>query len=496
MRKRRPPRLLLFGVVGVLVVAAVAYFAFAKRLPFVHGYRFKAEFKSSNQLVTGFSPVRIAGVTVGKVVGVEKGSGANTIVTMEVKDDALPLHRDATVRIRPRLFLEGGFAVELTTGSPGAPKLPDNGMLPTDQTALPVQFDQILSTFDAPSREGVRKLIGGLDTAFGKGGAKALGGAFKPLAPALRDVAVVAEAARGPRPHDLSQGIGSTSRITEALASRDADLRGLLTSLNRTTSAIASRDVQLAGTIRETDRLVRLAPADLDRLDRGLPAIRRFVTALRPSLRQLPGTLNRTVPVLDQLDRLVSASELPRLVRVARPTVERLPDTQLRLGGLFDLVTPVTACVRDKAIPVLNATVPDGKLTTGRPVWQELASALVGLSGASQDFDGNGYAIRFLGGLGATSVSLGGLGSVDGLLRGLNPTPLSGSNPRYLGPGQRPPYRPDVPCADSAVADLSQRTMEATTAARSRPVSGKAAKDPSESGLRRAISKAAEAVTP
>ncbi len=498
MIKRRPPRLLLFGVVGVVVVAAIAYFAFAKRIPFVHGYRFKAEFQSSNQLVTGFSPVRIAGVTVGKVVGVERGDGSKAIVTMEVNDTALPLHRDATVRIRPRLFLEGGFSVELTTGSPGAPNLPDGGMLPTRQTALPVQFDQILSTFDAPSREGVRKLIGGLDTAFGAGGAKALGAAMKPLAPALRDVAVVSQAARGPRTHDLSGGIASTSRITAALASRDSELRDLVTNLNRTTTALASRDVQLAGTIRAMDRLVTFAPDDLDRLDRGLPAIRRFVRTLRPSLRLLPGSLSRAVPVLDQLDALVAPGELPALVRAARPTVVRLPDLQTRLIGLFDLVTPVSACVRDKAVPALNAIVPDGKLTTGRPVWQELASALVGLAGASQDFDGNGYAIRFLGGLGSSSVSLGAPGSVDGVLRGLSPEPLTGVNPRFLGPGARPPYRPDVPCADSPVVDLSQRTMTGTSAARSRTLDeGADDRDkPTERRLRRAIAQAEEAVAP
>ena len=42
---------------------------------------------------------------------------------MELKDTALPIHEDARVRIRPRLFLEGGFYVELDPGSPSAPKI-------------------------------------------------------------------------------------------------------------------------------------------------------------------------------------------------------------------------------------------------------------------------------------------------------------------------------------------------------------------------------------
>ncbi len=74
--------------------------------------------------------MRIAGVTVGKVTGVEKGPDGLTQVEMELKDTALPLHKDARVRIRPRLFLEGGFFVELSPGSPSAPVLADGSVLP------------------------------------------------------------------------------------------------------------------------------------------------------------------------------------------------------------------------------------------------------------------------------------------------------------------------------------------------------------------------------
>ena len=44
-----------------------------------------------------------------------------------VDEEGLPLHEDATITIRPRLFLEGNFFLDLRPGSPSAPDLPDGG---------------------------------------------------------------------------------------------------------------------------------------------------------------------------------------------------------------------------------------------------------------------------------------------------------------------------------------------------------------------------------
>ena len=59
------PYLVTVGL--VVVLGLVTYFAFHPRLPFSHGYRVDAMFQSSSGLRKG-SPVRIAGVDVGKVV--------------------------------------------------------------------------------------------------------------------------------------------------------------------------------------------------------------------------------------------------------------------------------------------------------------------------------------------------------------------------------------------------------------------------------------------
>src|SRR3712207_766826 len=173
------------ALIGIAVIAIVVYFSFSKRIPFVHGYRMSANFASSNQLVTGFSPVRIAGVTVGKVTNIEAGPRGTSTVEMELKDSALPVHTDATVRVRPRLFLEGGFYVELDPGSPSAPELAGGGPLPRGQTATPVQLHQILTAFEQDTLGDFRSVIKELDVAFDNGGAESLGRAIVDFGPVL-----------------------------------------------------------------------------------------------------------------------------------------------------------------------------------------------------------------------------------------------------------------------------------------------------------------------
>ena len=53
-------------------------------------------------------------------------------VTFTVADEGLPIHKDATITIRPRLFLEGNFFLDLQPGSPSAPDLSERRHDPGD----------------------------------------------------------------------------------------------------------------------------------------------------------------------------------------------------------------------------------------------------------------------------------------------------------------------------------------------------------------------------
>jgi ABC-type transporter Mla subunit MlaD len=123
VRRRRGGRLstVTIGLIALAAVVVVVFLGFTKHIPFTHGFRVNAVFQSANNLRRN-SPVRIAGVEVGRVKSIKAEEGSTAaVVTMEIKKSGLPIHADATARIRPRIFLEGNFFVDLQPGSPARP---------------------------------------------------------------------------------------------------------------------------------------------------------------------------------------------------------------------------------------------------------------------------------------------------------------------------------------------------------------------------------------
>ena len=455
MRRRETPRYELLGWLVAVAALLFTYGAFTKRLPFASEYEIQAVVASSNELRKG-SPVRIAGVDVGKVTGISKGPGDTTVLKLEIAGEGRPVHKDARLRIRPRLFLEGGFTIALEPGSPSAPELEDGGVIPLTQTARPVQFDEILATFDAPTREGLKATLAELRTGTEGRAAASLRQTTLGLAPALRDLAVVAEAARGEQPRDLSGLVAGASRVTGALADREGELAPLVENLERAAGALADRDAELAATVRELDPTLAALPGALASFERTLGPLRRFQGATLPSLPLVTPTLTRLRRFGRRLDALAGSpaqpSELPRLLVRLRPALRDIPKLSLLVRGLYPVVGPVVPCVRDNLAPVLASKLDDGALSTGRPVWQDFLHGLVGLTSSGQSFDANGLWMRYL--FAADSASV--------------PAPVpTGARPVWRGPGVAPPpYRPDAPCSDQAAPNLAARAGGPGAAAR------------------------------
>src|SRR3954462_1205382 len=147
------------GLIAVVLLALLSFFGFTKSNPFATPYELHAVFDNVNNLKPN-SPVRIAGVDVGKVKKVEpvtEGEGAAR-VTMEIKKKGLPVHKDATVKVRTRIFLEGNFFVDMQPGTPGAPTLGDGDTLPIAQASTPVQLDQVLTALQSDTRKQLQEL--------------------------------------------------------------------------------------------------------------------------------------------------------------------------------------------------------------------------------------------------------------------------------------------------------------------------------------------------
>ncbi len=443
------------GLIAVVVIATATWLAFGGRLPWQNEYELKAVVASGLEL-SSRSPVRIAGVEVGRVSKVERGPGNTAIVTMEIKKVGLPIHEDATLKIRPRIFLEGNFFVDLRPGTPQSPTVGSGHTLPISQTAVPVQLDEILSGLQKDTRRQLTRFVHGLAVTLDEGGGQVLKGALAEWGPTFIPVAIASEAVRGTDPDDLSKFIAGSEKTATALASRDQQLVTLIDGLERTVTALASRRTQLEQSLPEMDALVHEAPSALQAVDDALPETRALAIEARPALREAPTTLRLADPVLAQARALVSPQELPALLSQLDPALDDLAPLEPRLTTLLGQVTPIMDCLRNNALPTLKTPVEDGALTTGDPPYRELLHGLTGLASASQNFDGNGPAVRYHAGFGDQLVTFGPAPSAAEALVGTTSTPIIGSRPRK--PGEQPPFRPDVPCHTQEPPNLAAAT--------------------------------------
>ena len=85
------------ALIALLIVAVGVYFAFNQANPFADPYELNAVFDNANNLKVR-SPVRVAGIEVGKVTKVEHvGEGEPAArITMELNKNARPIHNRPT----------------------------------------------------------------------------------------------------------------------------------------------------------------------------------------------------------------------------------------------------------------------------------------------------------------------------------------------------------------------------------------------------------------
>ena len=78
---------------------------------------------------------------------------------MELESKGLPVHADATLKIRPRIFLEGDWFVELQPGRPSVETLSSGATIPVTQTSDPVQLDQVLDALNTDTRANLQNFL-------------------------------------------------------------------------------------------------------------------------------------------------------------------------------------------------------------------------------------------------------------------------------------------------------------------------------------------------
>ena len=468
--KWRPSNVLI-AVIFILIFTIGPYLAFTGHVPFTsYGYEVNATFANSANIALN-SPVRIAGVDVGKVVSTERDGDA-TKVTFTVDGSGRPIHDDAFASIRPRIFLEGNFFVELDPGSPSAPELDSGGTIPVSRTSTAVQLDEVLTALQSPVRADLNRLLEGFGTALnskptadedltqlpevkGKSGGEALNGAFKYGGEAGRYSSQVTNALLGTEQRDLSRLIAGAERTFGALAGSESDLQGLIDNFNVFTGALATQSANLSTTIQLLAPTLRVAHTSFVSLNRTLPPLRTYTIELTPAIAELPALISASKPWLEQARPLLSGKEGGG---VARLLAESTPGLAGSAQAGKELALPqlnqLSLCTSKVFVPTGNQVIND-RFSTGAPSYREFFYLMANLAGAAQNFDGNGPYVRAQGGGGPVLVGepnpKGNL-STDKIQYAHTIANPLGNQPQL---GGRPPFKPNVRCYTNPVPDVN-----------------------------------------
>jgi phospholipid/cholesterol/gamma-HCH transport system substrate-binding protein len=461
LQRYKPVRI---GVLALVIVALLTYFGFTKHIPFKHGYQLKAEFATALNIHPK-SPVRIAGVDVGKVSSIKRQGNAG-LVTMEIESRGLPIHSDATLKIRPRIFLEGNWFVELQPGSPSAKTVGSGHTIPITQTSDPVQLDQVLDALNTDTRANLQTFLieygksltqkpnsaedaEQLAEVRGLNAAQALNKTYHLAPRALRGGAVINNALGGTEQHDLSKLIDSIGRVTAALNVHEQQLGELIGNFNTFFAAFAAQKAPLKATIAELPGALGSIHRGLAQLNASFGPTRTFAKDILPGVRSTPSTVTAALPWIEQVKASLAPSELGGVakgLKEATPSLAVLENEQTPLFKQSDLFNK---CLTKVLIPAGNTKLQDGASTSGVEDYKEFWYSLVGLSGIGQSFDGNGTFVKFLvGNSGATlksqPTSILNTKTKGQQLLGRSPLVPQGTRPSF--PTEEPPYRPLVPC--------------------------------------------------
>jgi phospholipid/cholesterol/gamma-HCH transport system substrate-binding protein len=459
------------GVIAAVVIGLACYLVFGGSVPFSSSpFVLKAMFTAETQLHLN-SPVRIAGVDVGQVTSVQRVPGSPTaaLVKMSISKNGLPIHANATINVRPRLFLEGNFYVDLAPGTPEAPALSSGSTLPAGNTSGPVQLDRVLSALTSNTRANLQALLQGFGGALndkptaaedasqdptqrGLTAAQSLNQSLKYSAGAFKASTLVNEALLGSQSNDLAGVVTGTDHFFGALASTQARLSHLVGVFNATVAALANRQHDLSQTISLLPSALRATNNSLGPLEASFAPTRAFARDLLPSVKQLPATISIGLPWIAQSTALVSPQELGGLLSHLTPAVQGTAATLTATKSLLRNSDALARCLTHNLIPVGNERIQDPPLTTGLQLYQELFQSAVGLASTSQNFDGNGRYVRASTAGGADREATSSLGT-GGPTFGNAVLPTLGTRP--ANPGQAPPIRSNVACFKNAVPNLN-----------------------------------------
>ena len=314
----------VIGAVGITVILLLVAMAFsADKLPVIGGGKvYQAAFSEA----AGLQPndeVRVAGVKVGKVTGVDL-DGERVIVHFRVKNADFGKNSRADIRIKTVL---GRKFLMLTPDGPG--QLGTDDLIPLTRTSSPYDISEAF--------QGLASTVGEIDTA-------QLEKSFVTLADAFKDT-----------PDEVRTSLTGLSRLSRTIASRDDQLKLLLERSRTVTAVLSQRDEDLTAFMADASLILQEVRKRREAIHQLLVTTVTLSEQLIALTRENRATL---APALERLHNVVEVLKanqanidkaLPRLASFTRIFANNLGN-----GRWFDTI-------------VQNLTSPTGITPQGTP---------------------------------------------------------------------------------------------------------------------------------
>ncbi|MBW3658954.1 MAG: MCE family protein [Actinobacteria bacterium] len=281
--------LLKFIAFGIMCLAFSAWIVIViGNISFEDRAAYEAEFADVTGLLVN-DAVKVSGVTVGKITGLEVEPGGTALVTFEMDEDvAVP--EDSAVIIRWRdvfglrfLYLEPGDGEPVEPGHRFPLEQTDS---PADLGLMLQRITPVMSALDPEQQNQVLEAL-----------SEALIGRTDEVQDLIRRGASLTQTIAS-RDQELRRLLDNAATVVDAYADRESDLRALLDSFAEVSESVAARNDTLEQAI------VRIAE--------GQEELRRMVDANDENIHGSLDELDRITSVLsrnhENLERLVSSS--------------------------------------------------------------------------------------------------------------------------------------------------------------------------------------------
>jgi phospholipid/cholesterol/gamma-HCH transport system substrate-binding protein len=312
-------------------------------------YQVRAVFPQAPNLYSG-EDVTVDGLDVGKITGTSYVNG-QAVVGVGIRDHRYyPLHRGTRVILRFGTTIGNGTRyIEVIPGPKSAPAIHDNGIIGTNFTTQPVEFDQIFGIFNTPTRKAFQQASSGAGTVFGSR-APQIGSGVNAGGPAIDSLTgFTGELARDRQ--SLSSLVSNGASLTQTLAAHDGQIADLVSNAAGTFHAFASNTSGITQSLSLLPPTLTQVKGTLTNLSGSIGHLNNLITALAPGAAQLrtmsadllPAMrdLRTTIPVADQtLEVGTTASPaITSLLKEAQPF-------STQAGPAFTQLAPMVGCIR------------------------------------------------------------------------------------------------------------------------------------------------------